>query len=71
MGNYKQRRRRRLVKGPSIIRVFGSAYKLKEEANKERKSRRDGQPKCKTSKLQISTKCSVRAISTPFGGLNK
>ena len=71
MGNYKARRRRKLVGGSSVMRVFGSSYKYKEEAKDERDRRRRGQPKGNRANAQITTQRSVRAISTPFGGMNK
>ena len=67
MGNYKRRRRCKLLSGPSILRVFGSSYKYEEEAKLERGLRRKSQRHVKTSKLQISTQRSIRAISTPMG----
>ncbi len=66
MGNYKVRRRRKLTKGPSILRVFSASYKFKEEAKEERKNRRQGQ-KCGKKSRPITTKHSVHAISTPMG----
>ena len=39
MGNYKRRRRCKLLGGPSILRVFGSSYRFKKEANAERSKR--------------------------------
>lgn len=67
MSNYKQRKRRKLVRGSSILRVFGSSYRFKDEAKEERASRRRGQGHAKTSKLQISTRYSVHTIITPMG----
>lgn len=67
MGKYKRRRRCKLLGGPSILRVFGSSYKFKKEANAERGRSRKSQGKVKASKLQISTQRSIRAISTPMG----
>ena len=67
MGSYKINRRRRLVRGPSILRVFGSSYKYKEEAKTERAQRRKGQRPTKSSMLQTSTHRSVRAVLTPMG----
>lgn len=66
MGNYKRRRRCKLVKGPSILRVFGASYRFKEEAKEERKQRRKGQRWGKTSR-PLTTQNSVRAILTPMG----
>jgi len=66
MGNYKRRRRCKLVKGSSILRVFGASYKYKEEAKKERSNRRRGQKVGKNSH-PLTTQNSVRAISTPMG----
>lgn len=71
MGNYKQRRRRKLVGGPSIMRVFGASYRFKEEAKQEREQRRKGQSNGRKAGLQVSTERSVHAISVPFGGMNK
>lgn len=67
MSNYRQKKRRKLVRGSSILRVFGSSYHLKEEAKEERTRRRHGQVHVKTSKLQISSRSSVRLIFTPMG----
>jgi hypothetical protein len=67
MANYKIKRRRKLLRGPSILRVFGSSYKYKTEAKTERSKSRKRQGQVKISKLQISTQRSVRAISTPMG----
>lgn len=67
MGNYKQRRRRKLVKGSSILRVFGSSYHFKNEAKEERASRRRAQKRAKSSRSQISTQRSVHVIYTPMG----
>ena len=66
MGNYK-RRRCKLLSGPSILRVFGSSYKYKEDGKTERSRNRKSQGHLKASKLQISTQRSIRAISTPMG----
>ena len=52
------------------MRVFGSSYKFKEEANDLRERMRRGQF-CKKRKASIKTERSVHAISTPFGGINK
>ena len=71
MGNYKQRRRRKLVGGPSIMRVFGASYRFKEEAKNERELRRKGQKSRRKTDLQFNTQHSVHAISVPFGGMNK
>ena len=71
MGNYKGRLRKKIVKGSSIMRVFGSSYKFKEEANDLRESMRRGQFCGKKRKAPIKTERSVHAISTPFGGINK
>lgn len=65
MGNYKRRRRCKLLRGPSILRVFGSSYKYKEEASAERERNRKSRGHAKSS--QISTRRSVRAILTPMG----
>ena len=67
MGNYKIRRRRKLSRGPSVMRVFGASYRYKEEAEAERGQRRKSQGHVKPSALQISSQHSVRAISTPMG----
>lgn len=67
MGNYKRKRRCKLLSGPSILRVFGSSYKYGEEAKAERGRRRKSQGHVKSSKLQLSTQRSIRAISTPMG----
>ena len=67
MGNYKRRRRCKLLSGPSILRVFGSSYRFKKEAAAERARSRKSQSHVKTSKLQISTQRSVRTILTPMG----
>ena len=69
MGNYKQRLRKKLVRGSSVLRVFGSSYKFKEEAKELRERARRGQGKRKYR--SIKTEHSLRAISTPMGGLNK
>ena len=53
------------------MRVFGSSYKFKEEANDLRESMRRGQFCAKKRKAPIKTERSVHAISTPFGGINK
>lgn len=66
MGNYKSRRRCKLLKGPSILRVFGASYKYKEEAKEERKNRRKGQKFSKRS-CPLTTQHSVRDILTPMG----
>lgn len=70
MGNHKRRLRKKLVGGSSIMRVFGSSYKYKEEAKDMRGRMRHGQDKRKKTG-SIKTEHSVRAISTPFGGMNK
>lgn len=67
MGNYKRRRRCKLLSGPSILRVFGSSYKFRNEAKAERARSRKSQGHVKTSNLQTSTQSSIRAISTPMG----
>lgn len=71
MGNYKRRLRKKMVRGSSIMRVFGASYKYKEEAKEMRASMRRGQENRKNKVAPIETKGSVRAISTPFGGMNK
>ncbi len=71
MGNYKRRLRKKLVRGSGIMRVFGSSYKYKEEAKELRESMRRGQGDRKKKTRSIKTEHSVRAISTPFGGMNK
>ena len=71
MGNYKRRLRKKLVRGSSIMRVFGSSYKYKEEAKEMRASMRRGQSNGKKKSRPIKTENSVHAISTPFGGMNK
>lgn len=53
------------------MRVFGSSYKYKEEAKELRESMRRGQGDRKKKTRSIKTEHSVRAISTPFGGMNK
>lgn len=53
------------------MRVFGASYKYKEEAKEMRTSMRRGQESRKSKVAPIETKGSVRAISTPFGGMNK
>lgn len=71
MGNYKRRLRKKMVKGSSIMRVFGASYKYKEEAKEMRASMRRGQESRKSKEAPIKSKSSVREISTPFGGMNK
>lgn len=63
--------RKKLVRGSSIMRVFGSSYKYKEEAKELRERMRKGQKKRTKGAGAIKTERSVYAISTPFGGLNK
>ena len=67
MGNYKRKRRCKLLRGPSILRVFGASYRFKKEADAERSRSRKAQGHVKISKLQISTQSSIRAITTPMG----
>ena len=71
MGNYKRKLRKKLVRGSSIMRTFGSSYKYKEEAKELRESMRRGQSNGKMRTGSIQTEHSVHAISTPFGGMNK
>lgn len=61
----------KMVKGSSIMRVFGASYKYKEEAKEMRASMRRGQESRKSKEAPIKSKSSVREISTPFGGMNK
>lgn len=69
---YKKRLRKKLVRGSSIMRVFGSSYKYKEEAAEQRKGMRAGQAHRMDGKeAPIKTEQSIHAISTPFGGINK
>ena len=71
MGNYKRRLRKKLVRGSSIMRVFGSSYKYKEEAKELKASMRRGQNNRNKKSRPIKTEKSVRTISIPFGGMNK
>jgi hypothetical protein len=72
MGNRGKKRRRKLSRGPSIMRVFGTNYKYKEELKRELESSRRRQHLGeKNGNAQIATERSVHAISTPFGGMNK
>lgn len=71
MGNYKRSLRKKLVGGSSIMRVFGSSYRFKEEAKEDRERRRRVQHKGKKIDPQITTERSIRAILTPLGGMNK
>jgi len=71
MGNYKRKLRKRLVRGSSIMRTFGSSFKYKEEAKELRESMRRGQCSGKKRIGSIKTERSVHAILTPFGGNNK
>ena len=71
MSKKMRKLRKKLVRGPSIIRVFGASYKYKEEAKELRGRMRNGQRNRTKGVGTIKTEHSVRAISTPFGGLNK
>lgn len=72
MGNRNRKIRKKLARGSSIMRIFSSSYKYKEEASQLRKKMRQGQKnRNKKKEPQITTERSVRAISTPFGGMNK
>ena len=53
------------------MRVFGASYKYKEEAKELRERMRNGQRNRTKGVGAIRTERSVRAILTPFGGLNK
>lgn len=59
--------RKKLVRGSSIMRTFGSSYKYKEEAKELRESMRRGQCNGKKRTGPIQTERSVHAISTPMG----
>lgn len=70
MGNFKKRLRHKLVNESSIIRIFGSSNEHNEEIVFRRKmrQRQNRQPR---KPAQTKSEQSVRAISTPFGGMNK
>lgn len=73
MSKRSRKLRMKLIRGSSIMRVFGSSYKYKEEAKALRAGMRSGQSNRNKNKKSapITTENSVRAISTPFGGMNK
>lgn len=70
-GKKLQALRRKVVSGSSVMRVFGSSYMYKEEAKKVKKDNRRRQHNTGKKNRPIKTEHSVRAISTPFGGMNK
>jgi len=54
MGNYKRSRRRKLVRGSSVLRVFGSSYHLKDEAREEEQIADEVKVTNLSNKLQLS-----------------
>ena len=71
MGNYKRRLRKKLLRGSSIMRVFGASSRYKEILKELGTSKNCGQKDGKKKSAPIKTEHSVHAISTPFGGMNK